>query len=153
MAALDDQLVRSYQAASARALEAVAKLNVLAEDERSRKALTNRIELFLWKFLRLRWSDAHRFFSSVEPKEAMELVRERFHPGMVFHFFSERQDAAEWENCMTVGLCLVFAAMRQAQSRGFDPKRAGIFTLQRMLEQALEQVEELEDLLAIGAPP
>ncbi|MGQ0507089.1 MAG: hypothetical protein ACT4TC_17415 [Myxococcaceae bacterium] len=126
---------------------------MLADDEKARTALCGRIELFLWKFLRLKASDAHRFFASVEPIEAMELVKERFVVGKVFHFFSERQDDAEWENSMTVGLCLVFAAMRQAQARGFDPKRAGIFTLQRMLEQALDGVEDLEDLLKVGAPP
>ncbi len=148
-----DEDIRRYREASERALSAIAGLKVLQEDERSRVALCKRVELFLWKFLRLRWSDAHRFFTSVETKEAMEVVKERFQPGRLFHFFSERQDDSEFENTVTVGLSLVFAAMRQAEARGFDPKRAGIFTLQRMLEQALEQVEDLQDLLAVGAPP
>ena len=30
---------------------------------------------------------------------------------------------------------------------------AGIFTLQRMMEQAVEPIEDLEELLAIGTPP
>src|SRR5439155_24174738 len=107
----------------------------------------------LWKLLRLRWPDIHRFFDSVEPIEAMTLTRERFEPGKVFHFFSERHDTLEFENAMTVGLSLVFAAMRQAAVRGFNPKTAGIFTLQRMMEQAMERVEDLEDLLQVGAPP
>ena len=134
-------------------MHAIGKLGVLEGEPARLKRLTGRVELFLWKFLRMRWYDAHRFFSSVEPIEAMELVQEPYGPGKVFDFFSARQDDAEWENCMTVGLSLLFASMRQATLRGFDPKTAGIFTLQRMLEQALEEVDDLEDLLRIGAPP
>jgi hypothetical protein len=70
----------------------------------------------------------------------------------VLKFFSDRQTEKEWEDTMTVGLSLVFAAMRQAGRRGFNPKTAGIFTLQRMMEQAIEAVDDLEELLAIGAP-
>ncbi len=142
-----------FQKATERALRAIGQLGVLSEEPARLKKLGTRVELFLWKFLRLRWYDAHRFFSSVESKEAMELLREKYQPGMVFHFFSERQDEKEWEDCMTVGLSLVFAAMRQAAKRGFNPKTAGIFTLQRMMEQAVEPVEDLEELLQIGAPP
>jgi hypothetical protein len=71
----------------------------------------------------------------------------------VYQFLSERQDATEWENTLTVGLSLMFASMRQAAKRGFNPKTAGIFTLQRMMEQALDEVDDLEDLLTVGAPP
>jgi len=134
-------------------METIAGLGVLPDEPARRKKVCGRVELFLWKFLRMRWYDIHRFFGSVEPKEAMELSREKYQPGMVFHFFSERQDAREWENCMTVGMSLLFAAMRQAAKRGFNPKTAGIFTLQRMMEQAIEPVEDLEELLEVGAPP
>jgi len=151
--ALTRQQLRTYQKASDRAMEAIARLGVLPDEPARLKKLCGRVELFLWKFIRLRWYDIHRFFTSVEPKEAMELAREKYQPGMVFHFFSERQDPLEWENCMTVGLSLVFAAMRQAAKRGFNPKTVGIFTLQRMMEQAVEPVEDLEELLEIGAPP
>src|SRR5215471_21287970 len=119
--------IRLFQQASARAIETIAQLGVLSEEPARLKKLSGRVELFLWKFIRLRWYDIHRFFSSVEPKEAMELAREKYQPGMVFLFFSERQDPREWENCMTVGLSLVFAAMRQAAKRGFNPKTVGIF--------------------------
>jgi hypothetical protein len=145
--------IRLFQQASARAIETIAQLGVLSDEPARLKKLSGRVELFLWKFIRLRWYDIHRFFSSVEPKEAMELAREKYEPGKVFYFFSERQDRLEWENCMTVGLALVFAAMRQAAVRGFNPKTAGIFTLQRMMEQAVEPVEDLEELLQLGAPP
>lgn len=145
--------MRLYQKASVRAMETIARLGVLPDEPARRKKVCARVELFLWKFLRMRWYDIHRFFGSVEPKEAMELSREKYQPGMVFHFFSERQDAREWENCMTVGISLLFAAMRQAAKRGFNPKTAGIFTLQRMMEQAIEPVEDLEELLEVGAPP
>lgn len=143
----------SYQRAQERAQEALAKLGVLPDERARLKRVTGRVELFLWKFLRMRWYDVHRFFSSVEPIEAMELIQEPYAPGRVFEFFSVRQDDLEWENCMTVGLSLLFASMRQAAKRGFNPKTAGIFTLQRMLEQALEEVDDLEDLLQIGTPP
>lgn len=147
-----DSLER-YRAATARADEAIARLGVLPDDAARRKRLVGKVELLLWKFLRMRWHDVHRFFSSVEPIEAMELTKESFEPGKVFHFFSERHDPLEWENAMTVGLSLVFAAMRQATERGFNPRSAGIFTLQRMMEVALDQVDDLEDLLRVGAPP
>jgi hypothetical protein len=145
--------VVAYREATARAHATAVHLGVLPEATAARTRLLNRVELFLWKFIRLRWYDIHRFFESVENKEAMELSMEAFQPGKVFHFFSERQDDAEWENTVTVGVSLVFAAMRQAAKRGFNPKTAGVFTLQRMLEQALDDVEGLEDLLARGAPP
>lgn len=145
--------IRLYREASERAMECIARLGLLQDEPARLKKLCGRVELFLWKFIRMRWYDIHRFFSSVEPKEAMELAREKYEPGMVFRFFSERQDATEWENCMTVGLSLVFAAMRQAAKRGFNPKTAGVFTLQRMMEQAVEPVEDLQELLEIGAPP
>ncbi len=115
--------------------------------------LVARIEVLLWKFLRMHWHDIHLFFASVEPIEAMALSRQSFSPGVVFCFFSERQDPMEWENCMTVGLSILFAAMRQAQAQGFDPRTAGIFTLQRMMDLALDSVGDLEELLALGAPP
>jgi len=146
-------LIREYQTASARAMKTLGQLGVLSDEPARLKKVCGRVELFLWKFIRMRWYDIHRFFSSVEPKEAMELSREKYQPGMVFLFFSERQDDQEWENCITVGLSLLFAAMRQAAKRGFNPKTAGIFTLQRMMEQAVEPVEDLEELLEIGAPP
>jgi hypothetical protein len=150
--ALSDELQR-YQQAVVRATALVARLGVLAEEPARLEKLMGRVDLFLWKFLRLRWYDAHRFFTSVEPKEAMDLSRERYEPGKVLHFFAERQDEAELENTVTVGLSLVFAAMRQAAKRGFNPKTAGLFTLQRMMEQAVEPIEDLEELLAIGTPP
>jgi hypothetical protein len=136
-----------------RATTALAKLGVLEEQPKQLTKVVVRIELFLWKFLRMRWYDAHLFFSSVEPKEAMDLIRERYEPGLVYRFLSERQDDLEWENSMTVGISLLFAAMRQAEKQGFNPKTAGIFTLHRMLEQALDEVTDLEDLLKVGAPP
>jgi hypothetical protein len=145
--------IRLFQMASERAMKTIAQLGVLPDQPARLKKVCGRVELFLWKFIRMRWYDIHRFFDSVEPKEAMELSREKYQPGMVFYFFSERQDSKEWENCMTVGLSLLFAAMRQAAKRGFNPKTAGIFTLQRMMEQAVEPVEDLEELLEIGAPP
>jgi hypothetical protein len=145
--------LQRYRESTARASEAIARLGVFPEDAARLHKVVGRVELMLWKFLRMRWHDIHRFFDSVEPIEAMELSRARFEPGMVFWFFSERHDAMEFENAMTIGLSLVFAAMRQAEARGFNPKTAGIFTLQRMMEQAIEQVEDLDDLLAIGAPP
>jgi hypothetical protein len=145
--------IRLLQKASERAMKTMASLGVLAQEPARRKKLCGRVELFLWKFVRMRWYDIHRFFGSVEPKEAMELSREKYQPGLVFHFFSVRQDEQEWENCMTVGLSLLFAAMRQASKRGFNPKTAGVFTLQRMMEQAVEPVADLEELLQIGAPP
>lgn len=141
------------RAARERALQTLARLGVLADEPDRRAKLLQRVELFLWHFLRARWYDAHRFFSSIEPVEAMELVQETFLPGRVLAFFSERQDELEWENCLTVGLALVFASMRKAAERGFDPRSAGTFTLQRMMEQALEDVDSLEDLLRVGAPP
>ena len=144
---------RPYREASARAEKGLAKLGVLAEEPARLRRLAGRVELFLWKFLRMRWYDAHRFFESVESIEAQELIQEPFMPGKVFHFFSERQNPLEWENTLTVGLSLMFASMRQAAKRGFNPKTAGIFTLQRMMEQALDEVDDLEDLLTVGAPP
>lgn len=145
--------VIAYREATARANAAAVRLGVIPDEPAARARLISRVELFLWKFIHLRWHDIHRFFESVENKEAMELSLETFQPGKVFHFFSERQDDAEWENTMTVGVSLVFAAMRQAAKRGFNPKTAGVFTLQRMLQQAVDEVEGLEDLLARGAPP
>ncbi len=145
--------IRLYREANERAMRCISLLGVLPDQPARLRKLCGRVELFLWKFIRMRWYDIHRFFSSVEPKEAMELARDKYEPGMVFHFFSIRQDSGEWENCMTVGLSLVFAAMRQAAKRGFNPKTAGIFTLQRMMEQAVEPVEDLQELLEIGAPP
>ncbi len=144
---------RQYFSATQRAVEGIARLGVMADEPARLGRLAGRVELFLWKFLRMRGHDIHRFFDSVEPVEALALARRRFEPGRVFHFFSERQDDAEWENTLTVGLWLLFAAMRQAKKRGFDPRRAGIFTLQRMLEQAVEEVDDLEDLLRMGTPP
>lgn len=142
-----------YAAATARARDAIAKLGVLADDPQRLGRLVGRVELFLWKFIRLRAHDAHRFFESVEPVEAVDLSRRRFEVGRVLHFLSERQDDHEFENSMTVGLSLLFAAMRQAKKRGFDPRTAGIFTLQRMLEQAVDDIDDLADLLERGAPP
>ena len=52
-----------------------------------------------------------------------------------------------------MGVSLLYAAMRQCQRRGFEPSQAGLFTLQRMLEQAMEGVDDLHDLLQAGAPP
>jgi hypothetical protein len=150
---IDRNQTRRFQQASQRAMTAIAQLGVLPDEPARLKKLCGRVELFLWKFIRMRWYDIHRFFESVEPKEALELSRDKYQPGMVFYFFSERQNTQEWENCMTVGLSLVFAAMRQAAKRGFNPKTAGVFTLQRMMEQAVEPVEDLEELLEIGAPP
>jgi len=139
--------------ATARALEGIARLGVLPHEPARRSRLAGRVELFLWRFLRLRWYDIHQFFESVENKEAMEFGQEPFLPGKVFHFFSERQNDAEWENTLTVGLSLVFAAMRQAGARGLNPKTAGIFSLQRMMEQVVDEVSDLGDLLARGGPP
>jgi hypothetical protein len=145
--------VRRYAEATTRAAATLARLGVLADEPARLRKLVGRVDLFLWKFIRMRWHDIHRFFEAVENKEAMELSREAFMPGKVFAFFAERQDAKEWEDTLTVGVSLVFAAMRQAARRGFNPKTAGVFTLQRMMEQAVDSVDGLEDLLAIGAPP
>src|SRR5712692_2950030 len=98
--------IRLFRQSSERAMQCIAQLGVLSDDPARLKRLCGRVELFLWKFIRMRWYDIHRFFSSVEPKEAMELARDKYQPGMVFHFFSVRQDSGEWENCMTVGLSL-----------------------------------------------
>ena len=142
-----------YATANERASRAIAKLGVLADDRPRLLKLTGRVELFLWKFLRARAHDAHRFFEAVEPVEVVALCKKKFEPGRVFHFFSERQDDLEFENSMTVGMSLLFAAVRQAKKRGYDPKTIPIFTLQRMLEQAIDEIDDLEDLLQIGAPP
>jgi hypothetical protein len=142
-----------YREATERARRAIVTLGLPDTGTQALNKLVGKVELFLWHFLRVRWHDAQRFFASIESKEALDLTRERFEVGKVFDFFSQRQDDLEWENCMTVGLCLVFASMRQAIERGFDPHRAGIFTLQRMLEQVAESVSDLEELLARGAPP
>ena len=141
-----------FRVATGRANATIASLGVLADQTVPRARLTAKVELFLWKLLKTRWHDIHRFLDSVENKEAMELSLEPFVPGKVFRFFCERQDDKEWENTLTVGLCLVFAAMRQAQLRGFNPKTAGTFVLERMLEQALDEVDGLEDLLERGTP-
>jgi hypothetical protein len=145
--------VRRYAEATARAASTLAQLGVLPDQPARLRKLVGRVDLFLWKFIRMRWHDIHRFFDAVENKEAMELSREPFMPGKVFAFFAERQDAKEWEDTLTVGVSLVFAAMRQAARRGFNPKTAGVFTLQRMMEQAVDSVDGLEDLLTLGAPP
>jgi hypothetical protein len=139
-------------AALQRASEALERLGVMREDAERRRKLVVRVDLFLWKFLKLRWGDAHRFFAAVEPIEAMELLRERFEVGRTLAFLSERQHEDEWENTLTVGVSLLYAAMRQCQRRGFEPAEAGLFTLQRMLEQAVEGVDDLADLLEVGAP-
>jgi hypothetical protein len=133
-----------------RACETLGRLGVMQDDADRLRKLVIRVDLFLWKFLKLRWYDVHRFVASVESKEAMDLVREPFEVGKVLEFFSLRQDEAEWENCLTVGVSLVYAAMRTCRERGFEPATAGLFTLQRMLEQAMERVEDLEDLLTMG---
>ncbi|HVE84398.1 MAG TPA: hypothetical protein VND93_16195 [Myxococcales bacterium] len=135
-----------------RASETLARLGVMPGDPERRRKLVIRVDLFLWKFLKLRWGDAHRFFAAVEPIEAMELLRERFQVGRTLAFLSERQHDEEWENTLTVGVSLLYAAMRQCRERGFEPSSAGLFTLQRMLEQAVEGVDDLKDLLAVGAP-
>lgn len=142
----------AFLAANQRGCRTVARLVVLPDQPVRLSRLVRRVEMFLWMFIRLRWYDIHLFFASVEPKEAMELSHEHFSPGLVLSFLSERQTEEEWEDTMTVGLSLLFAAMRQATRRGFNPKTAGIFTLQRMMEQAIEPVQDLEDLLSIGAP-
>ncbi len=144
--------LKRYRRATERAKQAIAQLGVFPDNPRSLQRVVNKVELLLWQFVRLRWHDIHQFFASVEPVEALELTKQRFEPGMVFDFFSERQDALEWENAMTVGICLVFASMRLLQERGFDPKTAGIFALQRMLEQVANDVGGLEELLERGAP-
>jgi hypothetical protein len=144
---------KRYADATARAQTTLGHLGVFTDEPARRKRLAGRVELFLWKFLRLRWHDVHQFLEAVENKEAMEFAQESFQPGKVFDFFSERQTDKEWENTLTVGVSLVFAAMRQAAARGFNPKTAGIFTLQRMMEQAVDSVDDLEGLLAVGAPP
>ena len=135
-----------------RASEALERLGVMRGDPERRRKLVIRADLFLWKFLKLRWGDAHRFFAAVEPIEAMELLRHRFEVGGTLAFLSERQHEDEWENTLTVGVSLLYAAMRQCQARGFEPSSAGLFTLQRMLEQAVEGVDDLRDLLEVGAP-
>ena len=61
--------------------------------------------------------------------------------------------AQQYFNSLTIGVSLLYAAMNQCQTRGFEPSTAGLFTLQRMLEQALEGVDDLQDLLALGARP
>ena len=137
-----------------RASEAVARLGLLADEPARRDKLLSKAEVFLWRFMVLRWYDAHRFLQSVEPKEMKELLAGgSFAPGRMFRFLLERQDEAEFENAVVVALTLVFAAMRRAAERDLDPREQSIFTLQRMLEQALEQVDDLVDLLKIGAPP
>ena len=135
-----------------RASAALERLGVMRDDPERRRKLVIRVDLFLWKFLKLRWGDAHRFFAAVEPIEAMELLRGRFEVGRTLAFLSERQRDDEWENTLTVGVSLLYAAMRQCQRRGFEPSMAGLFTLQRMLEQAMEGVDDLKDLLEVGAP-
>jgi len=136
-----------------RAQATIARLGVLPDEPARLRRFVDRVELFLWKFLRMRWHDIHQFFEAIENKEAMEFGREPFSPGRTFAFFAERQTEHEWENTLTVGISLVFAAMRQAADRGFNPKTAGIFTLQRMLEQAVDEIGDLEELLTRGAPP
>src|SRR5438132_613802 len=44
-------------------------------DPERRRKLVIRIDLFLWKLLKLRWPEAHPFFSAVEPIEAQALLR------------------------------------------------------------------------------
>jgi hypothetical protein len=138
--------------ATDRAQKGFASLGVMPENVDRRRVLSERVEQFLWKFLRLRWSDIHMFFASVEPKEAMELSHETFKPGLVYEFFSDRQNESEFEDTLTVGVTLLFAAMHQAERRGFNPNTAGLFTLERMLEQAIEPVQDLEELLLLGRP-
>jgi hypothetical protein len=141
-----------FKKASDRAQKAFALLGVMPDQLDRRRAVADRVEQFLWRFLRLRWHDIHQFFSSVEPKEAMELSREIFSPGKVFHFFSERQGETEFEDTLTIGITLLFASMNQAQKRGFDPNTVGLFTLERMMEQVVEPVCDLEELLKLGEP-
>jgi hypothetical protein len=136
-----------------RASEAIARLGLLADEPLRREKLLAKSEVFLWRFMVLRWYDAHRFFQSVESKEMRGLIAEGFAPGRMFRFFLERQDAVEFENSVVVGLSLVFAAMRKSAERNHDPREASLFTLQRMMEQSLEGVDDLVDLLAVGAPP
>ena len=50
----------------------------MRDDAERRRKLVIRVDLFLWKFLKLRWSDAHRFFPAVEPIEAMASIRAVF---------------------------------------------------------------------------
>src|SRR5262245_2948585 len=145
-----DPPAASREQAIRRACETLGRLGVMSDDGDRLRKLVIRVDLFLWKFLKLRWYDVHRFVASVESKEALDLIREPFEVGKVLEFFSLRQDAAEWENCLTVGVSLVYAAMRTCRERGFEPATAGLFTLQRMLEQAIDQVEDLEDLLTMG---
>jgi hypothetical protein len=139
--------------ARARALAALSRLGVLPDEPARQNKVLDRLELFLWHFARLRWYQIHEFFFSIEPVEAMSLVQSKFAPGKVLEFFSERQDDSEWENSLTVALSLLFAAMRQSQKRGYGTSLSSIFVLQRMLEQVLEEVTDLEDLLRIGTPP
>jgi len=142
-----------FKKASDRAQKTLADLGVMPDRVDRRRAVCDRVEQFLWRFLRLRWHDIHQFFSSVEPKEAMELSRESLLPGKLYHFFSERQGPTEFEDTLTIGITLLFASMNQAQKRGFDPNKVGVFTLERMLEQVVEPVADLEELLSLGGPP
>ncbi len=145
--------LKRCEEATARAAETLAELGVLEDDPARLRSLAGRIELLLWKFLQMRGHRAPRFFDQVTAEATMEACCGEFQPGAVYLFFSERQDARAWVNSVTVGLSLMCAAMRRIAEHGEDPRRAGSFTLERMMEQAVESVETLEDLLRIGAPP
>ena len=126
----------------------------MLDDEPARlRSLAGRIELLLWKFLQMRGHEAPRFFTQVTGEQALEACCGEFEPGTVYLFLLQHQDERGWQDSITVGLSLMFAAMRQATAQGEDPRLAGSFTLQRMMEKAVEQVQTLEDLLKIGAPP
>jgi hypothetical protein len=139
--------------ASERAVEVLHRLRVRgtrADHER----LARRLEVLLWHFLSLRWYDAHRFFECVESQEAKDLLPGGFRNGVVYRFFSERQDDREFENAVMIGLSLWFAAARRLKDGGgADPFRANPFAIQRQMELAVEEVEDIHDLLRIGKPP
>ncbi|MHB8872880.1 MAG: hypothetical protein ACYC8T_04270 [Myxococcaceae bacterium] len=139
--------------AIARAASTLAELGVLDEDPARLRSLAGRIELLLWKFMQMRGDQAPRFFTSITREQAMEACCGEFQTGTIYVFLSDHQDAPGWVNSITVGLSLMCAAMRHAAAQGEDPRKAGSFTLQHMMEKALESVETLEDLLRIGAPP
>lgn len=140
--------------AAHRALEALGKLGIFPENPANRAKVLKRLEVFLWRFLFLRWYESHTYFSSVESSEVRELVLETgYTRNGVLQFFAERQDDRELEDTLVVGLSLMFAAMRRASQRGFSPKLANIFVLQRMMEQVIDEVGGLEDLLLAGRPP
>ncbi len=139
-------------AARRRAVETLTRLGVKASPA-ERETLATRLEVLLWRFLTLRWYDAHRFFESVESKEAHELLPRGFRNGAVYRFFSERHDDREFENAIMIGLSLWFAAMRRIEAMGADPYRANPFAIQRQMELALDEVDDIHDLLRIGRPP